>query len=138
MEYELDYGCMLKQANLRRTPGRMAMLEVLHRAGKPLSRKDIANRMGEKGLHKVNIYRSLDDFVAAGLVHLAVVRNRRRYYELAHRCSTRQCHPHFICTNCQETFCLTDVRVPLVRGLAAGFILQRQQIRIEGLCPQCS
>jgi hypothetical protein len=32
---------------------------------------------------------------------------------------------------------LTKLSFPLVKGLNKGFVVHRQQVRLEGLCPRC-
>lgn len=129
---------ILRQARLRRTPGRVAILKILLRAHKPLTREKIALKLGKKKLNKATIYRALECFIQASLVHKAFLRDRIWNYELAHNCTDYQCHPHFTCNNCNDTQCLTEVSVPLVKPLQKGFVIQRQQTRLEGLCPDCS
>ena len=74
----------------------------------------------------------------ADLVHRAYVDERAAYYELSHDCSKEQCHPHFTCTNCGQTHCLTELEIPMAESPHQGFQIQRQQVRLEGLCPLCT
>ena len=134
----IDADVMLRDAGLRRTNGRVAILEALSHAQRPLSKDEIVTMLGERRLNKTTIYRALDGFEQAGLVHRAYLEGRMGYYELAHQCTKQQCHPHFTCEHCGTTHCLTKANVPLVTGLAEGFVLHRQQVRLQGLCPRCS
>ena len=129
---------MLREAGLRRTVGRVAILEALGQAQRPLSKDEIVAILGKRRLNKTTIYRALEGFEQAGLVHRAYLEGRVGYYELAHRCTKQQCHPHFTCAGCGMTHCLLRARVPLVTGLDEGFVLHRQQVRLVGLCPKCN
>lgn len=129
---------MLKAAKLYSTQGRVAILKVLIKAGKPLSQDEIAGRSGRKHFDKVTIYRTLESLLKVGLVHKAFIDKRAWHFELAHNCSERQCHPHFTCTSCGSTHCLTGVSLPMARSPHKGFIIHRQQVRLEGLCPACA
>jgi Fur family ferric uptake transcriptional regulator len=129
---------MLKAAKLYRTQGRIDILIVLMNAGKPLSQDQIAGLSGKRRFDKVTIYRTLERLLDAGLVHKAFMDKRAWHFELAHNCTKHQCHPHFTCTNCGKTRCLIDISIPLASGLEKGFVLYRQQVRLEGLCPSCS
>jgi Fur family ferric uptake transcriptional regulator len=133
-----DFRRILAAAGLRCTQGRLAILEALRASGGPLTEEQIHERLGHARLNKVTIYRALAGFEQAGVVHRAYVRGQVRYYELADRCSAVQCHPHFTCRGCGETFCLPEAKVPLVQGLRPGFQVERQQVRLEGRCPGCS
>ena len=129
---------MLKSAELYCTQSRVAILKVLMKAARPLSREQIAHRFGKKHMDKVTIYRTLDSLRKAGLVHRAFTAKRTWYYELAHNCTENQCHPHFTCTNCGDTHCLTGMMLPMAKSPYNGFIIQHQQVRLEGLCPNCA
>jgi Fur family ferric uptake transcriptional regulator len=129
---------MLKAAKLYCTGGRVAILKVLMRAGKPLSQDQIAERSGKQRFDKVTIYRTLESLLGVGLVHKAFVDKRAWHFELAHNCTESQCHPHFTCTSCGDTHCLTEISLPMARSPHKGFVIQRQQVRLEGLCPQCA
>jgi Fur family transcriptional regulator, ferric uptake regulator len=128
---------MLKASGLYRTRARVAILAVLLKASRPLTQEQIAD-----GLHprhdKVTIYRTLASLLRAGLVHRALTGGKTWQFELGHRCKEHQCHPHFTCTRCGSTHCLPDLEPPLTRGPYQGFVIERQQILFEGLCPQCA
>ena len=129
---------MLRGAKLRCTRGRAAILEILAAAKKPLTREQIASELGKKGLNKVTIYRALERFVRAGLVHKAFLQARTWHFELAENCTASQCHPHFTCTDCGETHCLTEITVPMAKSPYKGFVIDRQRVQLEGVCPECN
>jgi Fur family ferric uptake transcriptional regulator len=129
---------MLKTAKLYCTKGRVAILKVLIKAGKPLSQDQIARRSGKEQFDKVTIYRTLESLLQIGLVHKVFMDKRAQHFELAHNCTERQCHPHFTCTNCGDTHCLTEVSLPIAKSPHRGFVIHRQQVRLEGLCPKCA
>ena len=137
-DLDLKARQMLKSARLYRTAGRVSVLKALLKADRPLRQEQIAGRMGKKRFDKVTIYRTLESLVKVGLVHKAYVEERARYFELAHNCSETQCHPHFTCTNCGRTHCLTDMTIPVLKKRHKSFLIQRQQTRLEGLCPACA
>jgi len=129
---------MLKTANLYCTSGRVAVLNVLIKANKPLNQVQIARRLGKEHFDKVTIYRTLESLTEVGLVHKAFVEKRAAHFELAHHCTKNQCHPHFTCVRCGDTHCLTGMALPMARSPHRGFIIHRQQVRLEGLCPACA
>jgi Fur family ferric uptake transcriptional regulator len=128
---------ILKSAKLYHTKCRAAILQVLMAAERPLSQTEVAERLGRNHLDKVTIYRTLESFIAAGLVHKVSLQERAWHYEMADHCTDRQCHPHFVCTDCARTYCLTQAAAPLAAIAPAGFVVYRQEIRLEGLCPTC-
>ncbi|MHC4076570.1 MAG: Fur family transcriptional regulator [Planctomycetota bacterium] len=129
---------LLKASGLRRTGPRMAVLAVLLEAGRPVTQQEIAKSLGRESPNKVTIYRALERLIDSGIVHRAFLRERSWHFEPADNCSKNQCHPHFTCNKCGDTHCMTNLSLPLAKGLEKGFILQRQQIRLEGLCPSCT
>ena len=129
---------ILNSASLARTRPRTKILEVLLKSQKPLTPKQITEYLGENSPDKVTIYRSLEKFIKKGFVHKAYLDRKKWYYELSGNCMEKQCHPHFICSKCGKTFCLKGSFMPLVEGLKKGFVVHRQQVRIEGLCSLCS
>jgi len=129
---------MLKRARLYCTEARIAILKVLLLAARPLRQDQVAEQVAPPAMNKVTVYRTLESLVAAGLVHRAFTQDRAWYFELADHCTDRQCHPHFTCTHCGVTHCLTDISLPMARIPQRGFVIHRQQVQLEGLCPACA
>ena len=128
---------MLKSAHLYCTIPRLAILEVFFSSDSPLTQDQIRRALPSK-LDKVTVYRTLTSLLQADLVHRAYVDERAAYYELAIHCGPSQCHPHFTCTHCGQTHCLLDLRIPLAQSPHRGFKILRQQVRLEGICPDCN
>jgi len=129
---------ILKSASLVRTKPRISILQVLLNADSPLTQEKIAQKLGKDTPDKVTIYRTLETFIEANVVHKAFLKHRTWHYELANHCSEHQCHPHFTCTNCGETHCMTHIMIPLAPKSYKGFLIQHQQVRFDGLCPTCA
>jgi Fe2+ or Zn2+ uptake regulation protein len=129
---------MLKNTGLYHTENRVLILKMLFKAGKPLSQEKISRHSENNHFDKVTIYRTLESLVKAGLVHKAFINKRASHYELAHRCTEKQCHPHFTCTECGSTHCLVGLSIPMAAANFKGFTITHQQVHLEGLCPACS
>lgn len=129
---------LLQSCGLRKTRPRRAVLTALLKADSPLTQDRIAEQIGTAAPDKTTIYRILMILVKHNLIHQAYIHNRTRHFELAHHCRADRCHPHFTCVLCRQTHCLTEAYPPLVQNLPAGFQIHRQQIRLEGVCPECS
>ncbi|MBN2588555.1 MAG: transcriptional repressor [Sedimentisphaerales bacterium] len=128
---------MLTEAGLYHTENRVLILKILFNARKPISQEAISSK-SVKHFDKVTIYRTLESLIKAGIVHKAFINKRASHYELAHRCTTKQCHPHFTCTKCGSTHCLVDLSMPMAAANHKGFTITHQQVHLEGLCPACS
>jgi Fur family ferric uptake transcriptional regulator len=129
---------LLGSAGLRRTRPRLAVLGALLGARKPQTADQIAARLSRPAADRVTVYRTLEAFLEAGLVHKAFLDERTWHFELAHNCTESQCHPHFTCTDCGDTSCLTDISLPLAKSPGKGFVIHRQRVQLEGLCPKCN
>lgn len=129
---------ILDEVSLRKTKPRIAVISVLLDADKPLTQEMITHRLKENKPNKVTIYRMLESVVEKGIVHKAYVGKRQWHYELANNCSEHQCHPHFTCSRCKRTSCLTRLKIPMAKSPFEGFVIEHQQVRLEGLCPNCA
>lgn len=128
---------LLQSRKLRQTRPRLQILSVLLKATEPITQDQIAEHLGSETPNKTTIYRTLILLGYHDLVHEVFVRGRAAYYELAHHCGEIRCHPHFTCERCHRTTCMTDSETPMVSDLPAGYVICRQQVRLEGICPDC-
>lgn len=129
---------MLRRAKLYCTEPRVAILRTLLETGRPLRQDQITPQLTKGTFNRVTVYRTLESLVEAGLVHRAFTQDRAWYFELADHCTEHQCHPHFTCTRCGVTRCLMDIHLPMAKIADKGFVISRQQVRLEGLCPACA
>lgn len=129
---------LLSKYGFRKTRQRLGILKLLADVKRPLTAEEILSKLRKSRPDKVTIYRTLESFVQAGLVHRAYLQDRTSHYELSNNCSQVQCHPHFTCTSCGTTRCMIDTKVEMVKGVSGGFVIHRQQVRLEGLCPDCA
>ncbi|MHC4109861.1 MAG: Fur family transcriptional regulator [Planctomycetota bacterium] len=110
-EIKLRIENLLRSVDLRKTGPRVAILSVLLDAHKPLSQDQIAAKLAPTIPNKVTIYRTLESFCKAGLVHKAFMQKRAWHFELADRCTESQCHPHFACKKCGVISCLVGLTI---------------------------
>ena len=90
---------MLRDAGFRATYGRVALLEVLDSAARPL-RVEAAARAVRGKLDLANTYRALEALCEAGLVRRVDLGHAHTHYALARRSG----HLHqFICASCGIT-----------------------------------
>lgn len=87
---------LLKSAGLRATQQRERVLKVLEDSTIPLSVADIASVLTRPKIDQVTVYRTLETFVQAGLVHHVELHQGRSFFELA----TREHHHHLVCRSC--------------------------------------
>ncbi|HHU76255.1 MAG TPA: hypothetical protein GXZ24_05110, partial [Firmicutes bacterium] len=99
-----DFGKMacdiLSGTGLKKTSGRIALLKLLLKAKNPLTQQEISNGLRDIDFNYVSIYRSLNAFLEAGIVHKVETGDRNRRFAVCSCGNSRHCHPHFICRRC--------------------------------------
>jgi Fur family ferric uptake transcriptional regulator len=129
---------ILSKAGLKKTTIRVALLKLLLQTKNPLTQQEISNSLFDIDFNYVSIYRSLDAFLKAGIVHKVETGDRNRRFAVCSCGSSSHCHPHFICRSCGRVECLSGLKIPELAGLKPGYIAEEQEIYIRGLCARCS
>lgn len=129
---------ILKRAELKCTPGRVALLNLLLAAEDPLSQHEMAQQLENITLNGVSIYRSLDAFLKAGIVHRVDSGDRVWRFAVCGCGSSMHCHPHFICKQCGRVECLNDYKLPDPGELEPGYVVEEQEVYIRGRCNSCT
>ncbi len=126
---------ILRAARLRVTSCRISLLALLLRSTEPLTQKELMANLEELGFNRVTIYRALQTFLEASIVHRIVTEDRTWRFAIS-RCGHRgHCHPHFSCRNCSRVECLDGVSIPPVQ--LQGHRIEAQAMYLWGLCPAC-
>ncbi len=129
---------ILKKAGLKCTPGRVALINLLLEEDKPLSQQEISSKLSDIDFNYVSIYRSLDAFLKAGIVHRVEAGDRIWRFALCSCGSSRHCHPHFICKACGKVECLNGFKITRLLELKPGYVIEEQEVYIKGVCKKCS
>lgn len=131
---------LLRKNNLSVTGSRKKIIQLFLAQPGALAHGDIEKRAGEK-FDRVTIYRTLQTFVDKGIIHtIPTADNIIRYALCKDECSEghhHDHHVHFVCTNCQQTYCLDDVVTPEIR-LPAGYSASHVEVVVDGICDNCS
>lgn len=131
----------LRESGLRSTASRVAVLQHLAAASKPLSHADVADVLVPTGYDKSTLYRCLVELADAGLLARLDAGDHSWRFELRrggeHEGGE---HPHFVCTDCGKVSCLPDVEVKISlprqpRGAKLGEV---SEIFLKGKCPECA
>jgi Fur family transcriptional regulator, ferric uptake regulator len=137
MDAQIDE--LLKQNQLSVTGSRKRILELFLTNTGALAHSDIEKKTGEK-FDRVTVYRTLQTFLEKGIIHsIPTVDNSVLYALCKENCTEghhHDNHVHFVCTNCGNTTCLDEVRVPSIQ-LPKGFIPEEVQMVVKGLCKEC-
>src|SRR5205814_10415670 len=125
----------------RKTVPRIAVLQFLERAGKPLSHGEIAVEMAELGLDRATVYRNLMDLVEVRLATRTDLGDHVWRFELSRgEAKHAEEHPHFLCVSCGVVKCLPDdvVRVQSRRGLPRSIAAHHVEVQVKGECDSCA
>ncbi len=128
---------LLRNFGLRKTNLRIEILRLFLDHDFALSAKDIFAKLTIPH-DKVTIYRALSSFEEQGILHRASVQGQSIKYAIydTHRKHSSKKHAHFVCDECQNTFCLNDVEVPDIQ-LPEGALVNRVNLTIGGVCEEC-
>ncbi len=134
-----DNATILKRNGLSVTDSRKKILELFLDAQGALAHADIENNAAAS-FDRVTVYRTLQTFVEKGIIHQIPTTDNSILYALCkHNCQQGEHHDnhvHFICNNCDKTFCLDDVMVPTVK-LPPGFTPSQAAMVVTGVCGDC-
>src|SRR5262245_28718320 len=99
----------IRATGLRGTASRVAVLQLVSAAGKPVRHADVAEVLVPQGYDKSTLYRCLVELADAGLLsRLDAGDHAWRFERKDDEHETRD-HPHFVCVDCGQVTCLTDV-----------------------------
>jgi Fur family transcriptional regulator, ferric uptake regulator len=129
----------IRGAKLRSTTSRMAVLQHVSAAGKPVSHADVAEVLVPQGFDKSTLYRCLVELADAGLLARLDAGDHAWRFELRDEEHSAGDHPHFVCVDCGTVTCLPDVEVKISatkgRKPSVGDVTE---VFLKGHCKQCS
>jgi Fur family ferric uptake transcriptional regulator len=135
----------LRGAKLKSTTSRVAVLQHLAAAGKPLSHSEVAEALVPAGFDKSTLYRCLVELADAGLLTRLDAGDHAWRFELRRSAAaagdehTGAEHPHFICLDCGKVECLEDVEVKIspAKGAKSTPLGDVTEVFLKGHCPAC-
>ncbi|NBT13201.1 MAG: transcriptional repressor [Planctomycetia bacterium] len=135
----------IREAGLRCTAARVAVLEHMHLATGPLSHADVSEALAEKSFDRATIYRNLTELTEAGLLSRVELGDHVWRFETkraGHADGQGEDHPHFLCTSCGEVSCLDDVHVAITPKAPKASAKRRairsvREVLLKGQCGKC-
>jgi Fur family ferric uptake transcriptional regulator len=130
---------IIRSQGLRATNPRVEVLVVLHENARPMTHDQVMSNLPEGTGDKASIWRLLADLSEHGVLRRMDLGDRVWRYELHDSCrSVTNDHPHLLCTDCGEAFCLPMLEVRDKDGaLPAQLQGTDFRIRIMGRCAEC-
>jgi Fur family ferric uptake transcriptional regulator len=131
----------LRDAGLRATAPRLAVLRSLSAATGPVSHGEVAGDLAGEGWDRATVYRNLIALTDAGLLRRTDLGDHTWRFELQREQAAGEAivHPHFLCDACGDVTCLPDsaVQVVAARGTPRAIQRQRYEVQIKGRCDRC-
>ena len=127
----------VRDAGLRATPSRIAVLHVLRSTASPVSHSEVVGKLASQAWDPATIYRNLTDLSDVGLARRTDIGDHIWRFEAITGSHQASSHPHFVCTECGTIECLSDLDV-VTRAKAPRAIRQKRiEIHVRGLCDAC-
>lgn len=131
----------IRDAGLRATPARVAVLQLIRKQARPLSHADVCEALEETQWNRSTLWRNLCDLETAGLVQRKSLGDRLFRFEHVDEDGddAAHAHPHFICVSCGDVACLphaeviTAQRTSLPRAMRKG----HAEVEVRGVCDKC-
>ncbi len=127
----------LQARDIKPTAMRQLVLQVMSEQITAISLPDL-ELLFERA-DKVTLYRTLKTFEENKLIHRIDDGSGTTKYALcqdACECEPDDLHVHFLCTKCEQTFCLNAISVPAI-NLPARFSLESVNMVVKGICANC-
>ncbi len=137
---EETYPDFLKRLQLKVTPRRIAVLDILAAEHAYCGPDEIWNKMKQKftRIGLPTVYRILDELSEKGVISKIIHPSRQLFY---YYCNNAEHHHHFICVSCRKVedikFCANqEIEMEVARNIK-GKVLSHI-LQVNGLCGSCS
>jgi Fe2+ or Zn2+ uptake regulation protein len=127
---------LLKSAQLRVTPARLAILETLRTHHGPFTVDEMLRLKPLRKLDRVTLYRTIEAFATQGLVQHRMLGDGKSRYEFI---DPDHHHHHVCCRKCSyiETLYLCIPKAMERKVEALGFVEVQHILEFSGICAAC-
>lgn len=128
----------LKDASLKATPARLAVLKLLEKANKPVDVTSIIDylKQNDTKADPATIFRIINIFTDKGITQQIQFYEGKARYEL----SSKNDHHHLICARCGTIEDVSDCPIYRLRAKIKKknkFLVKRHSLEFFGICKQC-
>lgn len=128
----------LEDRQIRPTSARILILRKLSELEYPVSLLELEAMLGT--LDKSTISRSLAVLLDHHAIHSFEDGSGSTKYEIcrsvSETCTLEDRHAHFYCDVCRKTFCIKDLKIPVV-PFPEGYAVVSINYTARGVCPMC-
>ena len=136
---DTDFPKILRSFNLKITPKRLALLNILMNESEYLSPEEIWQRMKNqfRRIGLPTVYRNLEELSEKNIISKISHPNRQLYYYF---CTNRSHHHHFVCLSCRNvediSFCGLNKLQKEVKMRLNGKVISHI-LQLNGYCRNC-
>jgi Fur family transcriptional regulator, ferric uptake regulator len=128
----------LRNASLKATPARLAVLKLFEITDKPIDVGEIIDYLKQNNIKAdpVTAFRIINLFTQKGLTRQISLNEGKFRYELAGNAE----HHHFICESCGAIEDISDCNIDTVEKeieQKKGLLVKRHSLEFFGLCKNC-
>ena len=129
----------LRDAGLRATAARVAVIKLLASAGEPKSHAEVVEALEDFGFDQSTLFRCLNEIADAGLAARLDLGDQIRRFELRDPNEVELTHPHFMCVDCGKLTCMDEFSVQITpsRGPRRKQLGTITEVLIRGHCGSC-
>jgi len=128
----------IRDAGLRATGPRVAVLHLLAGAKRPLSHSEVVTQLGSDEWDQATLYRNLVKLTEVNLVRVASrVGGIARYEYRSADDNNDHNHPHFSCSGCGAVNCLPGVQLSESVDPKWRASVREAELQVVGTCPTC-
>ncbi len=135
---EIKFRPLLQKAGLKVTPERLAILNVLSKANKPLSVRDLKEKLRDTEVDQATIYRNMESLTKSKVIRLVNFQHDHNHYEII----SDKHHHHLICEKCGKVVdvskCDTSKIEQQVKKLGNFATINSHALEFFGLCKTCA
>ena len=134
-----QYADLLRKTGFKATQSKVQLLSILAKSKKPLSVEGIYRKFTEPAPDMATVYRSIKEFLAAGLIKQINFQHGHGHYEFA----GLEDHHHFICSQCGkvediENCDLDSIISKAIKNSANFKQVTGHSFELFGLCGKCT
>ncbi len=129
----------LEKKNLRRTPQRQEIVEVVFSSDEHFMAEELVDRVRKKNPQssRATVYRTINLLIDAGLLHEIDLGDDNKHYDP--NFTDMPDHAHLICVDCGKVLEFSDDNLKLVEDCLVrrmGFRPANSALRVEACCDQ--
>lgn len=131
-------GDELRGLDLRATPARVAVMNLLEKTDSPIDVNSIIKYLNAKGIKTdpATVFRMMNTLTQKGITTPIQFQEGKTRYEL----TSKEDHHHLICENCGNISDISDKVIPeLEKEIRRkhNFLVKRHSLEFFGLCANC-